>query len=471
MSEFVGRLSELQLLNKEFTRVRQAARSGEPGRCLLMRGRRRVGKSRLIERFVESVGMPSVFFTASRQGVREVDAFADELVASTVPAAASFSGVEFKSWDAVLRELARAIGDQPTVVVIDEFPYLVEDDPTIEAVFQKMWDRHLSKVPVLLVLIGSDLAMMEALNSHGRAFFQRGKEFVVHPLSPVETAHVTGTIDAAAAFDAYLITGGLPLIAGEWTTGLDMWAYLDEALRDPTSALIVSGERSLAAEFPAEAQARAVLSQIGAGERTFSTIARAGGGMTATSTSRSLALLIGKRLVAKDVPLSTKPSRESRYRVTDPYLRFWLTFVGPYIAEIERGRGDRVVERIRASWESWRGRAIEPVVREAVLRLQPIRGVPSADEVGGYWTRTNTPEVDIIGADRAPVAQRVMFAGSVKWRMNAPFDQSDLHELTGKLGAVPGCSTKTALIVVSRSGSTAKGVAATLGPEELLAAW
>lgn len=89
----------------------------------------------------------------------------------------------------------------------------------------------------------------------------------------------------------------------------------------PTSALLVSGERALAAEFPTEAQAHNVLAAIGHGERTFSLIARAAGGLSTTSLSRALDLLVSRRMVAAELPLSTTPSRLTRYRIEDPYLR------------------------------------------------------------------------------------------------------------------------------------------------------
>lgn len=97
-------------------------------------------------------------------------------------------------------------------------------------------------------------------------------------------------------------------------------------------------------------------SALGAGETTFTAVARASGGLQATSLTRSLYILAAKRIVARDLPLSTSPSAEARYRVIDPYLRFWLRFVGPHLAEIERGRGDLVHARIRRDWSSWRGR-------------------------------------------------------------------------------------------------------------------
>jgi len=442
-----------------------------PGRCVIVRGRRRVGKSRLIEQLCAGAGVPYLFFTASQQGRGELDLFAEEVAQSNLPGRHVVTDAHPGTWDAALRLLAAVVDSTPTVVVIDEFPYLVADDPTVEATFQKQWDRLLSKEPVLLILVGSDLAMMEALNTHGRAFFQRGTEMVVPPLSPAETAQIVGAPNAADAFDAYLITGGLPLVCTEWPAGTTMWDHLAGALAEPTSALIVSAERALAAEFPDEARARAVLGQIGAGETTFSNIARAAGGLQATSLTRALDTLTAKRVVAREVPLSTKPSKEARYRVADPYLRFWLSFIGPHLAEIERGRSDRVVARIRRDWTTWRGRAIEPVIREALVRLSPLHDLPPADVVGGYWTRSNVPEIDVIGADRGPTASTIAYAGTIKWLEHGPLDQGDINELAAGLTNVPGVDRSTPLVAISRAGVTTPSVAAALGPDDLITAW
>lgn len=470
MAEFVGRNKELHLLERELDRVRTT--TDAPGRCLLVRGRRRVGKSRLLEELCARTDTPAVFFTASQQGRHELAHFSTEVESSTLPGRDLFADTVPATWDAALRLLATALDASPAaIVVIDEFPYLVADDPSIEATFQKQWDRLLSKRHVLLVLIGSDLAMMEALNTHGRAFFQRGSELVVPPLSPIETATIVGAKDAASAFDAYLVTGGLPLVCADWPKGRDLRTFLRRSVDDPTSALIVSGERALAAEFPAELQARTVLDQIGAGERTFSNIARASGGLNATSLTRSLHVLATTRVVAREVPLSTRPSREARYRVADPYLRFWLRFIGPHLAEIERGRGDRVAARIERDWAAWRGRAIEPVVREALSLLGPLDDLPDTGAVGGYWTRTNVPEIDLIGADRGPIAGTIHYAGTIKWLDKQPLEQRDVDRLRTDLAAVPGTSSSTPLIAVSRRDAKVTGAAAVLGPDDLLAAW
>jgi len=470
---FIGRDDQLRRLGTLLERVR-TSQDRKPGKALLIRGRRRVGKSRLVEEFVERCGVPHVFYAAAgRPLAEELRSFCDEVAASDLPDAEMFRDVRPDSWDAALRLLAQALPESGSVVVLDELPYLAARDDGFEGTLQRAFDRHLSTHRLLLVGIGSDLAMMEALNDYGRPFHQRATEMVVPPLSPAEVGAML-ELGAADAFDAYLITGGLPLICEEWSSGLSMWEYLDRALNDPTSALLVSAERALAAEFPTEAQARAVLGAIGSGERTFTTIGRQAGGLPHGSLHRSMNVLTHKRVVEADQPLSTRPGgKDKRYRVADPYLRFWLSFVGPRITEIERGRGDRALARVRTSWTSWRGRAIEPVLREALDRLAPPIAVAASGApgvVGGYWTRTNDPEIDIVVADRAPIAQEIVAVGSIKWLETAPFDGSDFAELVIHRTQLPGASPETPLVVLSRSGCVVGGVTH-LGPEDLIAAY
>ena len=95
------------------------------------------------------------------------------------------------NWSAALRQLAGILPeDRPSIVVIDEATYLMERVDAFEGVLQRSWDRELSRKPVLLVLIGSDLAMMKALDSYGRPFHQRGTQWVLGPLNPVEVAQM-----------------------------------------------------------------------------------------------------------------------------------------------------------------------------------------------------------------------------------------------------------------------------------------
>lgn len=467
---FIGRERELGVLRSVFDQVRAGVGSDRPGRCILMRGRRRIGKSALAEEFLRRENVPHLFYTAARTSSEEE--LAELLLGAeecSLPHREVFSEVRPQTWSAALRLLADAVPeDTPSVIVIDEVPYLMERVDSYEGQLQRAWDRYLCRKPILLILIGSDLSMMEALDSYERPFHQRGTQMVIGPLNPAEIQDMLG-LDAASALDAALVTGGLPLVCGEWPRGASLWEFLESSLGNPVSALLVSGERSLAAEFPADALATDVLRAIGSEERTFTNIARAAGGIAHSTLTRAVGLLTTKGMVAAELPISLRPSKDRRYRICDPYLRFWLRFIQPNMPEIERRRGDLTLGRIRSSWTSWRGRAIEPLIREALARRLPERGLPAAPAIGGYWTRSNDVEIDIVGADRAPVARELLFLGSVKWLENSPFDNHDVGALAYHRSRLTDAPVP--LLAVSRSGVTAGGLDAAYGPEEIVEAW
>jgi uncharacterized protein len=470
MTGFVGRRRELALLRELLDEVRAQVGASRPGKCVIVRGRRRIGKSALVEEFIERQRVPSAFYTAEIGfGGEPLREFSEAVRISSLPDAQVFGEAAPGNWAAAFRQLAGVLPDgEPSVVVLDELPYLMDPEGAFESVLQRAWDRELSRKPVLLVLVGSDLSMMEALTSYGRPFHQRGTQLKVGPLSPADVAAMAG-LAPAEAFDAVLVTGGLPIICARWRHGEGMRSFLARELANPMSPLVVSAQLSLAAEFPDQAQARMVLAAIGSGERTFTNIARAAGDIAHSTLTRAADLLTTKGVVVGDLPVSLTPSKERRYRITDSYLRFWLAFLGPHLAEIDRMRSDLTIARIERSWTQWRGRAVEPLVREALARLLPAKDIPAAPAIGGYWTRSNDVEIDIVGADREPVATRLLFLGSVKWLETGQFDDHDLANLQYHRHRVT--PDPVPLIAVSRSGASTTHADATFTPADLIAAW
>jgi AAA+ ATPase superfamily predicted ATPase len=470
MADFVGRGRELDVLAQVAAEVRTAIGSDHPGRCLLLRGRRRIGKSALVEEFVRLSGLPYVFYTAQLgPGADALTEFTHEVAGSTLADAAIFGEATPANWAAAFRQLAGILpDDRVSVVVLDEVTYLMDQAGSFESILQRAWDRELSRKPVLLLLVGSDLSMMAALSSYGRPFHQRGIEMPIGPLNPGDVAEMTG-LGAAEAFDAALVTGGLPIICARWRRGEDVWSFLGRELANPVSPLLASAQLSLAAEFPDQAYARAVLSAIGSGERTFTNIARAAGGISHSTLARAADLLISKGMVAAELPISLHPSKERHYRVTDSYLRFWLTFLGPHLTEIDRMRSDLTLDRIRRGWTTWRGRAVEPLVRESLARLLPAGGIEAAPAVGAYWTRAGDVEIDLVGADRSPIARELLFLGSIKWYENAPFDDHDLVALQRHRDRLTG--DPVPLIAAVRSGTRTDRLDAVFTAMDLMRTW
>ena len=476
MRSFVGRRGELGELTRLMAKVTEGG--DRPGRALLIRGRRRVGKSRLVQQFVDHAGVPALFFTADRHPAAEaMRLLAAEASRSTLPGADLFDGQSPTTWDAVFRLLSAALPtDSPSLLVIDEIPYLMDEGMVFEGALQRAWDRDLSRLPVLLIGVGSSLSMMERINAHDRPFHNRATIMRVEPLTAADLADML-KLTAADAIDAYLVTGGLPLLCADWPDGASVRGYLSDSLQHPVSPLVVSAELSLDAEVDNDRASRAVLTTIGQGQMEPAQIVAALGGTVPVATvHRRLEELLGLGVVTKDQPLSTKAStRVARYSIRDPYLLFWLRFVEPSIALIDRGRGRDVLAAIESAWSTWRGRAVEPVVREALLRMDAAQlGLPDAHQaVGTWWTRTNSVEVDIVVGDRpeAP-AKHILGVGSVKWT-SAPFDERKLHDLTATAPQVPGFDpASTALLAVSRNGFRGAMPDRVLrfGPDDLVAA-
>ncbi len=428
--------------------------------------------------------MPYVYFAATKGAspVESVAAFLADLRDSSLPTDRELIPTDgVGSWPDAFRALAAVLPATPCIVVLDELPWLAEQDDLFDGALQTAWDRLLSGHPVLLLLLGSDIHMMARLTAYDRPFFGRADNLVLGPLTVAETATATG-LGPSDAIDACLISGGLPGILRSWPHGTPALPFFEAECADPAAPLFSVPESALMAEFPAADQARRVLEAVGGDDRTHATIAAAAGGRQGAIPSGSLSPLLrrlveDKRVLAVDEPLSTRPGKPALYRVADSNLRLYLAVTRSAHEQARRGRPEAAFRVVRRRWVAWRGRAVEPLVRQA-LELAAAAGElpwPELDAVGGWWNRQFDPEIDLVGADRRPVAQRILFAGSIKW-LATPFDGHDLAELTRSAARVPGFAAGiTGLAVVSLSGATpvldADLIDLVWGPGDIVSAW
>ena len=370
---FVGRGRELRALQAELDECRKTSE----GRLITIRGRRQVGKSALVERWLETYDGPSVFFEAhGYTETRELDRFRDALASSSLPSAAQAQGVTFSDWQAALTTAAAtASPERPSVIVLDEFPDLcdkvrdADGNPAPspqEGAIRAAW-RTLQKVPVIIILVGSDLAMMTRLTTYGFPLFQRPtRQLIVEPLSPLEVSAITGRT-GASAIDSYLVTGGFPRMVNLWRNG-SLEGFLRTELADPSSEFVAAAGRILDGEMPTAVAARTILSVIGAGARTHKGIVD-GSGIEGKHLGYSLRSLAEKSIVVSALPLSAAKSDARRYHVGDPYLRFWLRFIEPIRGEIGRGIGATNAPRIARLFNDYSGTAVEPIVRSSIERM------------------------------------------------------------------------------------------------------
>ena len=474
---FAGRESELALLHKRLAGIQASG----TGAALIIRGRRQVGKSRLAQEFCDRAEVPYLFYAATKGAspVEAIAAFLAELSNSTVPRDRGLVPAEpTASWPDAFRVLAAVLPDSPAIVVLDELPWLAEQDDIFDGALQTAWDRLLSRRPVLLLLLGSDLHMMERLTAYDRPFFGRADNLLLGPLNPAEVGGALG-LPAADAIDAYLMSGGLPGILRAWPDGVPALEFAERECADPASPLFGVPEGALLAEFPAPDVTRRVIEAVGGGNRTHANIAAEAGSRTGAVPSGTLTpvlrrLVEDKHLLAIDEPLSIRATKPALYRIADTSLRFYLAIGRPAHELSRRGRPAAASTLISRRWASWRGRAVEPTIREALSLAAADLPWPEAAVVGGWWNRAFDPEIDLIGADRTPVARKLWYAGSVKW-LDHPFGSRDLATLQRGAPQVPGFDPgETALIGVSCAGFT-DSVAANLAlrwlPEDIISAF
>lgn len=478
-TRFVGRKRELALLQKRLDLVVRTSQ----GVAVALRGRRQVGKSRLVQEFCDQSGLPYLFWSATKGAAPAAavhDLMAEARRSSLGEHASDIPAVREGSWLDALRAVAAALPDTPSIVVLDEIPWLSEQDPSFEGSLQTAWDRVLRRKPVLLLLLGSDLHMMEVFAGYDRPFYGRATSFRLDPLNPAEVGDAL-ELSAADALDACLVSGGLPGILRAWPRGLAALDFVRQECEDAGSVLVTVPRDVLESEFPSPDHTRRVLEAIGHGERTQANIAAASGGAAGPLPSGNLAPVLRrladeKRVVAIDAPLATRPGKPVLYRIADSNLRFYLALMRRAFQLTERGRAAQAFKIVQSGWTTWRGKAIEPVVCEALTLAALDDALPWGDvgAVGGWWNRQFNPELDLVGADRAPIAQRVAFAGSIKW-LGTAFDAHDLSDLINGAAQVPGFDETSGLMVVSLSGVDRRAdmsrVALIWGPDDVLAAW
>ena len=476
--DFFGRGHELDVLDDM---LRQVAEAGY-GRLVGVRGRRQVGKSRLAEHFASRSGVPYGVIAGMKS--TPVDIQMRRAVQTLRSSANPLPGIEAVTattpadWHDLLSRLRLVVRDEPVILVFDEFPWAWETSTWLDGLLQSLWDGDFARHPVLMLLIGSDEAMMDRLFEHDRPLFGRmDDQLVVRPFNPAETAlALGGGVKAQDVFDAQLVTGGFPELINHAKRFSGATEMVENSLSRPHTLLADIAQLNLAGELSDSVSARLVLDAIGADEVgvvNFSAIAATlGGDKTAeTAVARAMKVLVDfKQIVAVDFPGGRQGSRLKRYRIADPYLRFWFRFVEPELRNIEIGRPDLAVDAFRRGWSSWRGKVIEPLVREAVLRLAPrLEGALAGIEaVNAWWERSGTHEFDVVGAghDRLPLA-----VGSVKWRENQPFNDRDLAKLVAARSVVPHAERASLIAVSSRGVENGVSVDKVLDAADLLTAW
>jgi AAA+ ATPase superfamily predicted ATPase len=399
---FVGRDAQLTQIHQEFAAKR--------GSLMVIYGRRRVGKSELIREAISTV--PHVAYQATRvtSGLN-LKAFKDEIARAlgADPVLASLG-----DWFGVLVYLARKAEAIPgLVVVLDEFPYLVDGNRALPSIIQKVWDSGAPQAGRLkLILCGSMIAHMEDLLAERNPLYGRKTFSLDLPPLPVRDAvRFFPDYSAGDKFMAYGIFGGIPHYLRLCDPDASLEDNVVRLLLNSAGSLIDEPTVLLQAELRDIARYASILAAIAGGCTKYGEIIGRIGETDTRTIGPYMERLERMRLIRAVRSLDAAPkSRDRRYFVADALIGFWHRFVRPNLSSIVQGFGREVWNhQIAPHLQEYMGGAFENTCREhARGHIQERLAVP-AREIGQLWA----PDYDIDVAGQ--LLDGSVLYGECKW--------------------------------------------------------
>jgi len=450
---FVGRQREMALLGGLW-RSPQAA-------FLVLYGRRRVGKTRLLWEWMQRHPEDVLYWAAEPSSESDQRrAFSQALYRFFHPGGAE-AAVYYPTWRAAFEafgEMAARRGRR-VALVIDEFTYLLEHGPRVAGALQHAWDQALSRGNLMLALSGSHLGMVVrgVLSPQAPLYGRATTALRLQPLPYPATREAFPNYPAEARVALYAVVGGVPAYWAYWNPQAPFQENLTAFV---THAALSLGDepRFLLQDYIRETgNYYAILSAIARGAHTPAEIRRTSE-LPGGHVSRYLESLLETGYVERRRSLTAPPnSRQGRYHLTDPFLRFYFRFISPYRSQIAAGVQTPLIAELRRhlldfigayTWEEiarlW---TLHAGARDA-LPFQPL-------EVGAAWTRT--AQVDVVGVNPR---EGTLILGECKWSPE-PVKAEVLRKLVSRTEAVlPREKRWRVHFVVFARGGWTRGMAA-----------
>ncbi|MCB1082137.1 MAG: ATPase [Chlamydiia bacterium] len=374
--EFVGRDKELRLLESL-----QAKKSSS---LVVVKGRRRIGKSRLIDEFAEGkktykfVGLPPINETTKE---KELDEFARQLSALT-----GMPEVKVDDWSKLFALLSEKVSKGKVVVVFDEISWMGSQDDLFLGKLKTAWDELFSKNPQLIMILCGSVSMWiddHILNS--RAFYGRISWTI--DLQPLPLNDCNKLLIAQGfrgsdyeKFKILSVTGGIPWYLEQMQGKLSADENIQRQCFTKGGILVEEFGRIFYEIFGKRDHVyKSLVEAIASGPADYETISKRSGYQSSGRLSEYLDNLTKGGFIARDYTWSIKSGKESRlslYRLKDNYLRFFLKYIEPRLNQIDKGRLSALSLSQLSGWEAILGLQFENLVlanRKLVLDRLHIR--------------------------------------------------------------------------------------------------
>ncbi len=404
---FIARNTELHLLD-DLWATPQAV-------LLILYGRRRVGKTRLLTHWMQHTGNRTLYWVADPTStLDQLRAFSQAVYNFGNPQQPAPDDFTYASWAQALQQAASLAQSERLALFIDEFTYLLAAEPGIAGIVQNVWDHTLKQANLFLVLSGSHLGMMQRqMLSYQAPLYGRATAHLrLLPLPFGATRSFFPKQDAAERVAIYAIFGGIPAY---WER-LNPNATISENIRHQlltANNLMQEEPRLLLQDFVTDPNNYvAILRAIGHGAREQKEIA-VRTGLAQGHVSKYLSVLRESGFVERRVPVTGgESSRLGRYHITDPYLRFYYRFLASRQAQLALGVQEQALAEIKRHLLDFIGTYTwEELCREWLLRASAHGDLAFApDQVGSAWTRKT--QVDVVGVN---TMEKTLILGECKW--------------------------------------------------------
>lgn len=404
MSIFINRVQELAFLEKKY-----ASKEAE---LVILYGRRRIGKTEIILRFCKN--KEHLYFIGRLESKEDtLRRFNNLLIERWNDSALLTSPLQ--NWDAFFGYLARK-SEKRVVLVIDEFPLIVEKFPEIISILQDVWDTHLRKSNIMLILSGSSVGMMEkyALDYKSPLYGRRTGQWKV---AAMNVAHLNEFFPAYAAENLIRVYACLDMIPGylaKFHANKSFEENIIEKMLSKGEFLYEEVEILLREELRDPSTYMSILSAIAGGVTTFNEI-HTRTGLDKSLLSKYLFVLESIGMIERRQPLTASyksklKGKGALYTLKDNFIDFWFRFVYLNKQELEKGEPAAFFKKARQEFEIYVSKKFEALARELVS--QGIAG--TYPRVGMYWNKQH--EIDILAIHDD--SQEVLF-GECKWQENA----------------------------------------------------
>lgn len=459
MKKFIDREQEMETLQSEYERDTSA--------LVVLYGRRRVGKTTLISEFIKDKN--ALFFLASEESEGQNRNAFKEKVAEFINSDLLRSA-EIKNWDVLFKSIMDTSFESKPVIVLDEFQYLGKSNPAFPSVFQRIWEEILKDKPVMVILCGSLISMMESQTlAYGSPLYGRRTAQIrlkqisfgyYHEFFPGKTRK--------ELIEMYAVTGGVPKYIELFSESKDIYSAIEKCVLNRSGYLYDEPHFLLQQEVTEVGSYFSIIKAIAAGNSKLSAIS-AVLEIKATSLTKYLKTLIDLDILEREVPITEENPEKSKkglYKIKDNYLRFWFAFVYPNMSFIESGHSRVVMNKIRKSLVTNHIAFVyEDVCKERMWELNADDAWPfHFTKLGRYWD-SNT-EIDIAALD--PEGKNLILGECKYWQ--EPVGVNILQSLEAKTASVAWerNNRKVWYVLFSASGFTEELTALAADREDVL---